>query len=146
MHTFLRSTPDTAWLRFASGARFVISLPQTYVVTLKATLQRTSRSKESGAAGVVTVSVDGREILLVLEGVHIHVVTLHPASGCFQCDSSVGVHGGLEKFAGPEIPKQHESDTCSNCQDVAFEGDRANTTARIPGRNFPHRLESSGIE
>ena len=58
------------------------SLPETDVVALQATLQRAPSSEQSGSAGVVAVSVDGGQVLLVLEVVHVVVVPLHPASRC----------------------------------------------------------------
>ena len=57
-----------------------VSLPQADVVTLKAALKRTSRSKQPGSAGVVAVGVDGRDVLLGLVLVHVLLVSLHPSS------------------------------------------------------------------
>ena len=71
------------------------SLPQTDIVSLQAALQRSSSSEEPGSTGVVAVGVDGGQVLLVLEVVHVVVVPLHPASRCLEMDSSVGVHCGL---------------------------------------------------
>ena len=56
------------------------SLPQTDVVALQAALEWAACSKQPGSTGVVAVSVDGGEIFLVLEVVHVVVVPLHPAT------------------------------------------------------------------
>ena len=71
------------------------SLPQTDIVSLQATLQWPPGSEQSGSTGVVAVSVDGGQVFLVLEVVHVVVVPLHPAPRCLQMNGSVGVHGGF---------------------------------------------------
>ena len=89
------------------------SLPQTDVVALQAALEWAACSKQAGSTGVVAVSVDGGEIFLVLEVVHVVVVPLHPASRCLQMNGSVGVHGGLQELASPQVPEEHQSDPSS---------------------------------
>ena len=55
------------------------SLPQTDIVSLQAALKWSPSSEQSGSTGVVAVSVDGGQVFLVLEVVHVVVVSLHPA-------------------------------------------------------------------
>ena len=59
------------------------------------------------------MGVDGGQVLLVLEVVHVVIVPLDPATGGLEVDSSVGVHGGLQELAGPEVPEQHQSNSSS---------------------------------
>ena len=71
------------------------SLPQTDIVSLQATLERSSSSEQSGPTGVVAVSVDGGQVVVVREVVHVVVVPLYQAPRRLQMNGSVGVHGGL---------------------------------------------------
>ena len=68
------------------------------------------------------MGVDGRQIFLVIKSVHEGVISLlkklvktnvllqrthHPTTRSLQMDSSVGVHGGLQELAGPQVPEEH---------------------------------------